>query len=76
MTAFGGASKLLVAAGAINGLILPITLSIVLIAGNKKEIVGKDYHHSRFLTVAGVIIIAFTLYAGIISISNLLSMFS
>ena len=76
MTAFGGASKLLVAAGAINGLILPITLSIVLIAGNKKEIAGKDYHHSRFLTVAGVIIIAFTLYAGIRSISNLFSMFS
>ena len=76
MTAFGGASKLLVAAGAINGLILPITLSIVLIAGNKKEIAGKDYHHSRFLTIAGVIIIAFTLYAGIIPISNSFSMFS
>ncbi|MGN0715489.1 MAG: NRAMP family divalent metal transporter [Anaerovoracaceae bacterium] len=75
MAVFGGAAKLLVAAGAVNGLILPVTLSVVLIAGHKKSIVGEKYHHSKLLTAAGILIACLTLYAGIISISNLLAMF-
>ncbi|MCP6565551.1 hypothetical protein NL503_29705, partial [Klebsiella pneumoniae] len=34
--------KLLIIAGALNGLILPITLGVILIASKKKSIVG-DY---------------------------------
>lgn len=71
MAVFGGAAKLLVAAGAVNGLILPVTLATILVAGHKKEIVGEGYRHSRFLTAAGVLITALTLYAGVLSLSNL-----
>lgn len=71
MTISGGAAKLLVAAGAVNGLILPITLAVILIAGHKKSIVGEAYHHNRFLTVAGILIVALTLYAGVLSLTNL-----
>lgn len=70
MAIFGGAAKLLVLAGAVNGLILPVTLSVILLAGHKKKIVG-DYKHNRFLTVAGCIIAVMTLVFGIKGISAL-----
>lgn len=71
MAIFGGAAKLLVLAGAVNGLILPVTLSVVLVAGHKKNIVG-DYKHSRILTIAGVLIAVMTLFFGIRGIGALL----
>ena len=70
MAIFGGAAKLLVLAGAVNGLILPVSLSVVLIAGHKKSIVG-DYQHSRVLTAAGCLIAVVTLIFGIKGISAL-----
>ena len=73
MAIFGGAAKLLVLAGAVNGLILPVTLSVVLFAGHKKSIVG-DYKHSKFLTAAGVIIAVMTLYFGVQGIMGLLGL--
>ncbi len=71
MAIFGGAAKLLVLAGAVNGLILPVTLSVILLAGHKKSIVG-DYKHSRILTAAGCIIAVMTLFFGIKGIGALL----
>ena len=44
--------KLLVLAGSLNGLILPITLAITLIASKKEGIVGK-YKHSNILFYLG-----------------------
>ncbi|UNL85760.1 NRAMP family divalent metal transporter [Priestia koreensis] len=44
--------KTLVFVGALNGLILPITLTIMLIAAYKKKVVG-DYKHPVWLTIFG-----------------------
>ncbi|MEM9243063.1 MAG: NRAMP family divalent metal transporter [Pseudomonadota bacterium] len=46
--------KILVYAGAINGMILPIGLFAMLIAANKSSIVGK-YKHPIWLSIAGVV---------------------
>lgn len=46
---------ILVLVGAINGLILPVSLGVMLVAAHRATIVG-DYRHARWLTVAGVIV--------------------
>lgn len=51
-----GAVQLLVIAGALNGLILPISLTLLLIAANKKRLVG-DYKHPVWLTIGGIIVV-------------------
>ena len=56
---------LLVLAGAVNGLILPITLAICLIAAHKKSIMGENYHHPVVLTILGVIVVILTAYLGV-----------
>ena len=48
----GKPAKLLVLAGSLNGLILPVTLAITLIASKKTDIVGK-YKHSNILFYLG-----------------------
>ncbi|TYR79363.1 divalent metal cation transporter [Priestia megaterium] len=48
--------KLLILAGALNGLILPITLGTMLVAAYKKNIVG-DYKHPVWLTVFGAFVV-------------------
>jgi Mn2+/Fe2+ NRAMP family transporter len=45
----------LVLVGAINGLILPISLGAMLIAAHRQRIVG-DYRHPRWLTAGGAIV--------------------
>lgn len=48
----GNPVKLLVAAGTINGFILPVALAIILIASRKTKIVGT-YKHSLWIQLAG-----------------------
>ncbi|PRD48502.1 NRAMP family divalent metal transporter [Sphingobacterium haloxyli] len=48
--------NLLIMAGAVNGIILPISLSVMLIAAYKKEIVGS-YKQPLLLTCIGVVIV-------------------
>ena len=43
--------------GALNGLILPISLGVMLVASRHRAIVG-DYRHSVLLTLGGVIVAA------------------
>ncbi|MDD9148414.1 MULTISPECIES: NRAMP family divalent metal transporter [unclassified Sporolactobacillus] len=64
----GSPAKVLIAVGAINGLILPIALAILLIASTKKRIVGEGYNHPLWLTIAGWIIVVFMAYAGVQSL--------
>ncbi|MEG2174764.1 MAG: divalent metal cation transporter, partial [Oscillospiraceae bacterium] len=52
MALLGGAAKLLIVAGSLNGLILPITLGTMLLASRNEKIVGPHYHHPTFLIVA------------------------
>ncbi len=56
---------LLVFAGAFNGLILPITLLICLIAAKSKKIVGENFSYSNVLWVLGLIVVVISGYLGI-----------
>lgn len=61
----GNPATLLVIAGAVNGLILPITLGICLIASKKKSIMGEKYNHPTILLILGVIVVIISAYLGI-----------
>lgn len=52
---------ILVIVGTLNGLILPITLTVTLIAAHKKSIVG-DYKHPVWMTIFGAIVVVLTAY--------------
>ena len=76
MLILGNPATLLVVAGALNGLILPITLGICLIASKKKSIMGENYHHPTWLLVLGIIVVIISAYLGITTfVSNLGSLF-
>lgn len=61
---------LLIVAGALNGLILPITLGTVLVASKRKSIVG-DYHHPTWMLIFGIVAVVVTLVTGIFSLQGL-----
>src|SRR5699024_562594 len=62
--------KLLIIAGALNGLILPITLGVILIASKKKSIVG-DYKHPTWMLMFGVLAVLVTIVTGFLSFQGL-----
>lgn len=66
--------KLLVLAGALNGLILPLSLGSVLAGAHNSKIVG-DYKHPKWLTVYGIIAALATLIIGIQSLGGLADLF-
>ncbi len=72
--AVGRPVTLLVVAGSLNGLILPITLGTILLASGKKEIVG-NYKHPKWLLILGIIVVAITTFLGIKSLSGLMALF-
>lgn len=55
--------RTLVLVGAVNGLILPLALGSMLIAANRRAIVGT-YRHPRWLTGAGILVTAAMAAAG------------
>ena len=61
-------------AGVINGFVLPLTLAITLWSVRDKNIVGKDYRHSRVLTAAGILITILTTYAAFLALPSSLAM--
>lgn len=61
----GSPAKVLVVVGAINGLILPIALAVLLAAVTRKKIMGSVYRHPIWLQVFGWIIVVFMAYAGV-----------
>jgi Mn2+/Fe2+ NRAMP family transporter len=65
MLILGNPATLLVLAGAVNGLILPITLGICLIAAKKKSIMGETYKHPTWLLILGIIVVVISAYLGI-----------
>lgn len=75
MAFIGKPATLLILAGALNGLILPITLGIMLIASKRKDIVG-DYKHPTWLLIFGLIVVLISAYTGITSLSSLGALFS
>ncbi|HSJ31707.1 MAG TPA: NRAMP family divalent metal transporter [Longimicrobiales bacterium] len=46
--------RLLILAGAVNGMILPLALGVMLVAAHRTAVVG-DYRHPRLLTLAGIL---------------------
>jgi Mn2+/Fe2+ NRAMP family transporter len=54
---FGRPVKVLILAGALNGLILPICLAVVLIAAHRPAVVG-EYRHPLGQTMAGIVVVA------------------
>ncbi|MED2973731.1 divalent metal cation transporter [Fictibacillus sp. B-59209] len=54
--AIGNPVKILVFVGALNGMILPITLGVMLVAAYNKKIVGS-YKHPLWMTIVGAIIV-------------------
>lgn len=76
MLVLGQPATLLVLAGALNGLILPITLGICLIAAKKKSIMGEDYKHPTWLLILGILVVVISAYLGIRTfLSNMGSLF-
>ena len=61
--------KTLIVVGTLNGLILPITLLVMIIAAHKKSIVG-NYKHPVWMSVFGVIVVLMTAYMGALTVIN------
>lgn len=61
---------LLILAGSLNGLILPLTLGTTLVAAYRKDIIG-DYKHPLWMTVLGIIAVVATLYLGLSSLQGI-----
>jgi Mn2+/Fe2+ NRAMP family transporter len=62
--------NILVVVGALNGFILPIALSLVLLGSMNKKIIG-EYKHPKWLIGFGIIVILATLYLSIATIIKL-----
>ena len=74
MVIVGNAAQLLIIAGAVNGLILPISLTCMLAASFSKKIVG-DYKHPMWLTILGLIVIAISAIVGIQAVPGIMDLF-
>ena len=76
MAILGGAAGLLVVAGAVNGLILPITLGTMLAASRNKKIVGENYKHPTILIVLGIVVTLLAAYTGIKALPSIMKLFA
>ncbi len=74
MAFIGNPATLLIIAGSLNGLILPITLGVMLIASKRKDIVG-EYNHPTWLLIFGIAVVLISSYAGVMSLQNLGTIF-
>ena len=63
LTLIGRPVSLLVFAGAVNGMILPLSLTSILLAAYRKDIIG-DYKHPIWMTGLGWVMVAFTAWLG------------
>ena len=75
MSFLGSPANLLVIVGFLNGLILPITLSVILLASRRKDIVGENYKHPVWLIVLGIIIVGLTLFMCIRGFPGVIALF-
>ncbi len=66
---------LLIAAGSVNGLILPLALGCILLGAYKKDVIGDTYRHPAVLTAMGWAVVAFTFWMGIQALPNILKIF-
>jgi len=71
---YGRPVTVLIAAGSLNGLILPVSLGILLFAAHRKKIMGEDYKHPIGYTIFGVLALGVTIYGSILSLGPLLKL--
>ena len=74
-TTMGNPVTLLIFAGSVNGLILPISLGAILLAAHKKSIIGEGYKHPIVLTILGWVMVAFTAWMGAKSLTGIMKLF-
>ena len=67
----GNPVKLLLAAGTINGFILPIALAVILIAARQKKIVS-NYQHPRWMHIAGWCVVGVMTWMAILTFLEVL----
>jgi len=60
--------SILVTVGALNGLILPVALAVMLIVIKRKPIMG--YKHSQWLSISGWMVVLVMIYFSIVTIKN------
>lgn len=71
MAFVGSPANLLVIAGSVNGLILPLTLGVCLIASQKATIMGPSYQHPKWLFYCGILVVIITAYLGLQALGGL-----
>ncbi len=76
MAILGGAKGMVIVAGAVNGLILPISLTCILLACRNKKIVGEHYKHPLILQILGWIVVVFAAYLAITTLPNIMTLFN
>lgn len=65
LATIGRPAQVLVFVGTLNGLILPISLGLILLAAYRKDIVG-DYRHPKWMALCGfVVVVSMALLSGI-----------
>lgn len=69
LATIGRPAQVLVFVGTLNGLILPISLGLVLLAAYKTNIVG-NYKHPIWMTIAGAIVVVSMAILSIITLSK------
>jgi Mn2+/Fe2+ NRAMP family transporter len=74
MAFIGRPVTLLILAGSLNGLILPLSFFLILLGTFKKAIVG-DYQHPKILTFLGFLVVIVMGYMGFTSLSSLSVLF-
>jgi len=68
-TFLGNPVKILVTVGALNGLILPVALAVILVAAHHKKIVG-NYKQPLWLDIAGWLVIAVMTTLSVLTIKD------
>ncbi len=66
----GKPRELLILAGAVNGLILPIALAIILIAATKKRLM-KGYHHPLWMQLSGWVVVVAMSWMGYLAVMEM-----
>ena len=74
LTQVGRPVTLLVLAGSINGMILPLSLASMLLAVHRRDIMGQ-YRHPVWLTVLGWVMVAFTAWMAWGALQGLVRLF-
>ncbi len=74
LTQVGRPVTLLVLAGSINGMILPLSLASMLLAVHRRDIMG-EYRHPVWLTVLGWVMVAFTAWMAWGALQGLVKLF-